>query len=76
MNTNTNISDQLKTDIDKTDHLTAKSILNLLEMRDNSVWFNNEMPPEPNKETYFTQPEENLLTFEEIKQLYPHWFES
>ena len=66
--------DQLKISIDKTDGLTAKNILNLLEMKGHSVWFSNEMPPVKDKETALSEREENLLTFEQVKELYPHWF--
>ena len=73
MNINNDV-DQLKVSIDKTDGLSAKNILKFLEMKSHSVWFTNEMPTVMDKKTDLSEPEEDLLTFEKVKELYPHWF--
>ena len=42
MNTNTDITGQLKNYIDKTDDLTVKNILEMLEAKEISLWFRND----------------------------------
>ena len=74
MNTNKDITKQLKNDIDRTDGLTAKNILDLLDVKETSLWFGNEIMGEENDEVYSLANEETELTFEQVKQMYPHWF--
>ena len=74
MNTNKDITSELSKDIDKTDGLTAKNILELLEVKDVSLWFGNETMGYENEEINLLGNEESQLSFEEIKLLYPDWF--
>lgn len=74
MNTNTDISGQLKNYIDSTDDLTARNILEMLEVKMTSLWFGNELMAEENDEIYSVANEESQLTFEQVKELYPDWF--
>jgi len=74
MNTNTDISGQLKNFIDKTDGLTAKNILEMLEVKETSLWFRNEITGDENDEIDSLANEEKQLSFEQVKQMYPEWF--
>ncbi len=74
MNTNTDISGQLKNFIDKTDGLTAKNILEMLEIKEISLWFRNEITGDENDEIDSLPNEETQLSFEQVKQMYPEWF--
>jgi hypothetical protein len=74
MNTNTDISGQLKNFIDKTDGLTAKNILEMLEVKETSLWFRNEITGDENDEIDSLANEETQLSFEQVKQMYPEWF--
>lgn len=74
MNTNTDISGQLKNFIDKTDGLTAKNILEMLEVKETSLWFRNELTGDENDEIDSLANEEKQLSFEQVKQMYPEWF--
>ena len=74
MNTNTDISGQLKNYIDATDDLTARNILEMLEVKATSLWFGNEIMGEENDEVYSVANEESQLSFEQVKELYPDWF--
>ncbi len=70
-----NIADEFKSCMHDTDMLTAKNLLYLLSMRQSSVWFTNDDELPADKQADFMQPEENLLTFEQVKELYPQFFE-
>ena len=74
MNTNTDISGQLKNYIDATDGLTVRNILEMLEVKATSLWFGNEVMADENDEIYSVANEESQLSFEQVKELYPDWF--
>ena len=74
MNTNKDITGQLKNFIDKTDGLTAKNILEMLEVKETSLWFRNELTGDENDEIDSLANEEKQLSFEQVKQMYPEWF--
>jgi hypothetical protein len=74
MNTNKDITGQLKNFIDKTDGLTAKNILEMLEVKETSLWFRNEITGDENDQINYMPNEEQELSFEQVKQMYPHWF--
>jgi hypothetical protein len=74
MNTNTDITGQLKNFIDKTDGLTAKNILEMLEVKETSLWFGNEITGDENDTIDYLASDERELSFEQVKQMYPEWF--
>lgn len=74
MNTNTDISKELKSYVDKTDDLTAKNILEMLEVKQTSLWFGNELIRDEYENIDQIVNEKSELTFEQVKQLYPDWF--
>jgi hypothetical protein len=74
MNTNTDITSQLKNFIDKTDGLTAMNILEMLEVKETSLWFGNEITGDENDQINYLSNEEQELSFEQVKQMYPEWF--
>lgn len=74
MNTNTDISQQLKKYISDTDDITAKIILEMLAVKEGSLWFRNEITEDGDEANDIIQQEEKQLTYEQVKQLYPHWF--
>ena len=74
MNTNTDITGQLKNYIDKTDGLTAMNILEMLEVKETSLWFRNEVMSDENDAIDYLENEERELSFEQIKEMYPEWF--
>jgi len=74
MNTNTDITGELKSFIDKTDGLTARNILEMLEVKETSLWFRNEITGDENDEINYLPNEEKELSFEQVKQMYPEWF--
>jgi hypothetical protein len=74
MNTNTDITGQLKNFIDKTDGLTAMNILEMLEVKETSLWFRNEITGDENDEINYLATEEKELSYEQVKQMYPEWF--
>lgn len=74
MNTNTDITGQLKNYIDKTDNLTAKNILEMLEVKETSLWFREGLIGDENDEIDSLANEETELSFEQVKQMYPEWF--
>ncbi len=75
MNTNKDITGQLKNYIDKTDNLTARNILELLEIKDTSLWFRNEAAESESEDIIDAIIDDKTeLTFEQVKQLYPSWF--
>lgn len=77
MNTNTEGKNPIKKSIDETDGITVKNILDLLEMKQMSVWWNTEAIEYgfEDAEELIRQPdEEKQLSYEQVKQMYPHWF--
>ena len=75
MNTNTDITGQLKNYIDKTDDLIVKNILEMLEAKEISLWFRNEAIENENEnEAIDMINDKTELSYEQVKQLYPHWF--
>ena len=74
MNTNTDISKELKNYVDATDDLTARNILEMLEVQTRSLWFGNELMAEENDDIYSVANEKSQLSFEQVKELYPDWF--
>ncbi|HEY2727671.1 MAG TPA: hypothetical protein VGI61_10895 [Parafilimonas sp.] len=74
MNTNTDITAQLKNYIDKTDGLTAMNILEMLEVKETSLWFSNEVMGEENDVIDYLANDDRELSFEQIKEMYPEWF--
>jgi hypothetical protein len=74
MNTNQDISGQLKNYIDTADGLTAKNILDMLEIKQTSLWFGNELTGYENEDMDMLGNEESQLSLEDIKLLYPDWF--
>jgi hypothetical protein len=74
MNTNQDISGQLKNYIDTADGLTAKNILDMLEIKQTSLWFGNELTGYENEDMDILGNEESQLSLEDIKLLYPDWF--
>jgi len=74
MNTNTDISGQLKNFIDNADDLTARNLLDMLEVKSSSLWFGNEAAGDVGDVIDLFGNDEKTLTFEQVKQLYPDWF--
>ncbi len=74
MNTNKDITGELKNYIDSADDLAAKNILELLEVKLPSLWFNDEPTYHANEETDMFPSEEKTLSYEQVKQMYPDWF--
>ena len=74
MNTNTDISGELKADIDLADDCTAKNILELLEVKQSSLWFGDNAAGDVGDVVDLFANDEKTLSFEQVKQLYPDWF--
>ncbi len=73
MDTNIDISGELGDNIDFADDCTAKNILELLEVKQSSLWFEDAAGDVSDVVDLFAN-EEKTLTFEQVKQLYPDWF--
>jgi hypothetical protein len=73
MDTNINISGELGDNIDFADDCTAKNILELLEVKQSSLWFGDAAGDVSDVVDLFAN-DQKTLTFDEVKQLYPDWF--
>ena len=74
MDTNIDISGELRDNIDLADDCTAKNILELLEVKQSSLWFGDDAAGDVSDVVDLFANDEKTLTFEQVKQLYPDWF--
>lgn len=79
MNTTNDNHNQLKENIDNIDDYTLKKILELLEVRQTPIWWSTEHAETegtPLATSITDLIDEKQLSFEQVKQMYPHWFEN
>lgn len=74
MDANTDFGGKLKSYIDNADGLTARNILEMLEINQGSLWFASEAAGDVSDNIDMFGNDEEQLTFEQVKELYPQWF--
>ncbi len=60
--------------VDFTDDLTARTILEMLEVKPGSLWFSDDATTNDDAVIDMIINEKRELTFEQVKELYPAWF--
>lgn len=60
--------------IDFTDDLTARNILEMLEVKPGSLWFSDDSTTDDDAIIDMIVSEKAELTFAQVKELYPDWF--
>lgn len=69
-----NLPEQINSHINEIDNNTSEDILELMDMKMNEVWWLNYPSNNMWPELSIRGLDEEQLSFDDVKALYPHWF--